>query len=116
MARVLATVLHDYALRRQTPPAATPKDALDLSEYEPEAYEIADVEPALLNPISLEIERAIRKTGMTEAEVARRMGTSRASLTRITDPFYWGHSLSMLRRFAEAVGAEVKLEFPPKAA
>jgi hypothetical protein len=33
---------------------------------------------------------------LSEAEAARRMGTSRAALTRITDPFYWGHSFSML--------------------
>lgn len=67
------------------------------------------LEPAPTNPVSLGIERAVRQSGLSGAEVARRLGTTRSVLSRLTDPFYWGHSLDSLRRLARALGGEVEV-------
>ncbi|MDQ3458996.1 MAG: type II toxin-antitoxin system HicB family antitoxin [Deinococcota bacterium] len=117
MAEVLALTLDELRASAAAIPAPTPLDKLDVSEYEPEEpFEIAEVEPAPMNPVSLEIERAIRAAGLSESEVARRIGTSRAAMTRITNPFYWGHSLSTLHKLADALGAQLEVSLRPRAA
>lgn len=91
-------------------------DNIDLSEYEislgNKGVELDYLEPAPVNPTSLAIDETIKTLGMTEAEVARRMKTSSAALSRITDPFYWGHSMTMLKKFADSVGAKINISFP----
>ncbi len=72
--------------------------------------ELVWLEPAPVNPISLEIERLLQKMGMNRAELARRLGVHRAQATRLTDPFYFGHSVTTLQRVADAVGAQLKVE------
>jgi predicted RNase H-like HicB family nuclease len=117
VAQSLALQLLDLAERGLEPPPPSDPAALELSAFEPEEpFEIVVIEPAPTNPVSLEIERAIRETGLSEADVARRMGTSRAAMTRITDPFYWGHSLRTLTKLAKALDAELEIQLKPKAA
>jgi antitoxin HicB len=117
LAQGLALVLQDLSERGLTHPQPTKRDALDLSDDDPEEpYELAEVAPAPINPVSLEIERAIDAAGLSEAEVARRMGTSRAAMTRITDPFYWGQSLNTLNKLAKALNAELSVHLEPKTA
>lgn len=67
------------------------------------------VEPAPVNPVSLEVAEAIRASGLTQKEVARRMGTTQSAVSRLADPFYWGHSVESLRRLSEALGATLEL-------
>lgn len=74
---------------------------------EPQAHLVA---PAPLNPVSLEVERAFEQSGLSQSELARRLGTSRAAVARLMDPFYWGHSFPMLRRVAEVLGAKLHFE------
>lgn len=71
--------------------------------------------PAEMNPVSLEIEQALEKAGITQAELARRLGTSRSAVNRLVNPFYWGHSLDMLRRVAAALEAELEVRLTAKA-
>ena len=52
---------------------------------------------------------------MRQAELARRIGSSRSAVNRLVNPFYWGHSLDVLRRVAEALDAEVQVKFAAKA-
>ena len=95
---------------------STPAENIDLSEYEisldDKGVELDYLEPAPVNPTSLAIDETIKTLGMTEAEVARRMKTSPAALSRITDPFYWGHSMTMLKKFADSIGAKINISFP----
>ena len=54
---------------------------------------------------------ALRKeAGLSQKELARRVGTSQQQISRLESPSYEGHSLSMLRRIAEALGATVHVE------
>lgn len=73
-------------------------------------------EPVEPNPVSLEVKRAIWESGLTKAEVARRMGVRPPMVSQWTNPRYRGHGVETLRRLAEALGAEleVHLRAPPR--
>ena len=49
--------------------------------------------------------------GLTQAELAKLVGTSRTVITRLEDDDYEGHSLSMLRRIAAALNKRVEIRF-----
>ncbi|WP_157442655.1 type II toxin-antitoxin system HicB family antitoxin [Deinococcus misasensis] len=77
-------------------------DAEELEDFNnPEALWI---EPAPMNPISELIKAALAESGMSEREVARRMGTAPAAINRMKNPFYFGHSLQTLNKLAEVLG------------
>ncbi len=57
---------------------------------------------------------ALRKaSGMSQKELAKRVGTSQQQISRLESPAYEGHSLSMLRRVADILDAEVQLKIIP---
>lgn len=45
--------------------------------------------------------------GLSQAELAERVGTTQSAISRLESADYEGHSLSMLRRIAEALGAKI---------
>jgi predicted transcriptional regulator len=51
--------------------------------------------------------------GLTQNELAQRLGTTQSVISRLEDADYEGHSLSMLRRVAEALGARVEIDLAP---
>ena len=54
---------------------------------------------------------ALRKdAGLSQKELARRAGTTQQQISRLESPAYEGHSLSMLRRVADVLGATVRVE------
>jgi DNA-binding XRE family transcriptional regulator len=62
------------------------------------------------------IHDARAKAGLTQAELARLVGTTQSVICRLEDADYEGHSLTMLRRIARAVGKRVELRLVPEAA
>lgn len=72
--------------------------------------EVIFLDPAPMNPVSLEIAQALERTGISQAELARRIGTSRSAVSRMVNPFYWGHSMDLLRRVAEALGLQIEVK------
>lgn len=108
----LAVLLEDLREQGVPLPAATPREELDLSEFEPdEPYRFAEIEPIPLNPVSLAIDRELRRTGVTKAELARRIGAKPPFVSRLVDPLYWGHNTETLRRVAEALGMQLEVSF-----
>ena len=63
--------------------------------------------------ISRSIYRLRTSAGLTQAELARLVGTSRTVITRLEDDDYEGHSLSMLFRVADALKMQVEIRFVP---
>src|SRR5438270_10245134 len=63
--------------------------------------------------INAEIARKIydlrTKAGLTQQELAERVGTSKSAICRLEDSDYDGHSLSMLKRIAEALDKRVEI-------
>lgn len=53
------------------------------------------------------------EAGLTQKEQAARVGTTPSVISRLEDVDYNGHSLSMLRRVAAAVGQRVQIRFVP---
>lgn len=53
---------------------------------------------------------ALRKEfGLSQKDLAERVGTSQQQISRLESPSYEGHSLSMIRRVAEVLGASVRV-------
>ncbi len=52
--------------------------------------------------------------GLTQAELARKIGTTQSVIARLEDARYTGHSLSMLERIAAACGVNLKLHAEKK--
>ena len=56
-----------------------------------------------------QVEKAMKEQGLTKAEMARRMGTSRAHLDRLLDPENDKVQLDTVERAALAVGRRLRL-------
>jgi ribosome-binding protein aMBF1 (putative translation factor) len=54
---------------------------------------------------------ARQKAGLSQAELAERIGSKQAVISRLEDADYDGHSLSMLQRIAAALGKQVAIKF-----
>jgi ribosome-binding protein aMBF1 (putative translation factor) len=61
---------------------------------------------------------ARNKAGLSQAELAERVGTKQSVISRLEDADYEGHSLRMLQRIGTALGQSVQIRFlaPNKAA
>src|SRR5947209_2564873 len=57
------------------------------------------------------IYEAREKAGLSQAELAERIGSKQAVISRLEDADYDGHSLTMLQRIAAALGKQVTIEF-----
>ena len=107
----IALYLYEIALLGQdVPTARTCQEdvpAEDLDGFVDAAF--VQLEATPINPLSVLVDRAIREArerepSLTDTELARRMNTSRASLARLRDFFYWDHSAGALRKLESALG------------
>jgi ribosome-binding protein aMBF1 (putative translation factor) len=58
---------------------------------------------------------ALRKrAGLSQAELARRVGTTQSVISRLEDADYGGHSLALLQRIAAALKRRVEIRFVPR--
>jgi DNA-binding XRE family transcriptional regulator len=60
--------------------------------------------------VALKLASLRKASGLSQKELAKRVGTSQQQISRLESPSYEGHSLSMLRRVAEVLGASVHVE------
>jgi transcriptional regulator with XRE-family HTH domain len=74
------------------------------------ALEAADASLPLEFLLMLEVSKARARSGLTQAEIARRMGTTQSAVARLETERL--PSLTTLKRYAKAVGAKlvVRLE------
>ena len=61
--------------------------------------------------LSMKILELRREKGFTQAQLAKRMGTSQQTISRIESGDYEGFSLRTLEKFAEATGTRLKIDF-----
>ena len=64
--------------------------------------------------VAVQLTSLRRKAGLSQKELASRVGTSQQQISRLESPSYEGHSLSMLRRVAKVLGATVRVEIQQK--
>lgn len=90
-----------------------PREKLDLSDYveagAEQPFEVVYTEPEPMSLASISILEGLRLCGVNKAELARRMGVTRAVVSRITDPFYFGHRHDTVARAAEALGLDLRM-------
>ena len=60
--------------------------------------------------VAMLIYRVRTESGITQAELARRVGTSQPNIARLEDADYEGHSLSMLQRIAVALDKQIEIQ------
>lgn len=61
--------------------------------------------------IGTEIYQLRQKAGLSQSELARRIGTTQSVISRLEDADYSGHSLAMLNRIASALECRVEIRF-----
>src|ERR1035437_3840408 len=66
--------------------------------------------------VALHIAALREKAGLSQKELAKRLHTSQQQISRLESPSYEGHSLSMLRRVAEALNVQIRVVFEPVSA
>ncbi len=76
---------------------------------EPE-YQAVYEEEAAKSELWLQLVEARQATGMTQAEVAKRLGVSQAQVARIEKRGYDAYTLNTLRRYVKALGEGFELE------
>jgi len=75
---------------------------------------IEEYEQEVLNAeIARKIYDLRTKAGLSQRELAKKVGTSASVICRLEDADYDGHSLYMLKRVAEALNKRVEIRFLP---
>jgi len=63
--------------------------------------------------VALQIAALRQQAGLSQRDLAKLLKTSQQQISRLESPGYEGHSLSMLRRVANALDARVRIVFEP---
>lgn len=63
--------------------------------------------------VALQIAALRQKAGLSQKDLAKLLNTSQQQISRLESATYEGHSLSMLRRVADALHARVRVVFEP---
>ena len=73
------------------------------------------VEEATVNAlVAGAIHDARKAAGLTQDELAALVGTKQPVISQLENADYEGHSLSMLKRIADALGKQLEIRFVPK--
>jgi len=101
-------------MAKMTKPASDAVEVLHHRFYEGKPSRLRGLEEARANE---EIARKIRElrtsAGLTQAQLAKVIGTTASVICRLEDADYEGHSLAMLRRIGAALNQRVQIRFVP---
>lgn len=64
--------------------------------------------------VALQLVALREKAGLSQRDLARKLGTSQQQISRLESATYEGHSLSMLRRVAGVLRAKVQVVLVPE--
>ena len=98
----------DTRQKKKSPATRTTSDALEIIDRnitgdDPQLREM--IEEATVNALVAQAIYDARNTaGLTQAELAKLTGTKQPVISQLEDADYEGHSLSMLKRIADALG------------
>jgi DNA-binding XRE family transcriptional regulator len=77
---------------------------------------VEEYEQELLNAeIARKIYDLRTKAGLSQRDLAKKIGTTASTICRLEDADYDGHSLYLLKRIAEALDKRVEIRFVPRA-
>ena len=89
-------ILHDRYIKNDPEMAGIVQDEREKSEVAREIYNIR------------------KNTGLTQAELAKEVGTTQSVISCLESADYNGHSLEMLRRIAHALHCRVEVHIVPE--
>jgi DNA-binding XRE family transcriptional regulator len=82
--------------------------------FEGKPERLKDLEEARANDeIARKIYELRTSAGLTQAQLAKLIGTTASVICRLEDADYEGHSLAMLRRIGAALNQRVQIRFIP---
>ena len=91
-------------------------DAIEILDHltgdDPDLLEMI-AEETVNNQVARMIYEARMAAGLTQKQLADLVGTQQSTIARLEDADYEGHSLSMLRRIAEALNQSLEVRFVP---
>jgi len=79
---------------------------------QPERQRVLD-EARADDEVARKIYELRKEAGLTQAQLAKMIGTTASVISRLEDADYEGHSLAMLRRIAAALNKRVEIRFVP---
>lgn len=101
-------------MARKRKPTTDAAEVIHRRYFAGRPHRLAELEEARA---SAEVARRIyelrERADLTQAQLARLVGTSASVISRLEDADYEGHSLSMLRRIAAALDKRVEIRFVP---
>jgi len=99
-------------------PSRTTSDALEILEHHVIGNDAKLREEVKEAEFELEVAQLIydarTAAGVTQNELAKLIGSNQSVISRVEDANYEGHSLSLLRRIADALDRRLEISFGPK--
>jgi DNA-binding XRE family transcriptional regulator len=101
-------------MAKLTKPTSDAVDILHRRFYEGKPSRLKNLEEARANEeIARKIHELRTAAGLTQAQLAKLIGTTASVICRLEDADYEGHSLAMLRRIGAALNQQVQIRFVP---
>ena len=101
-------------MAKTTKPTSDAVEILHRRFFEGKPERLKDLEGARGNDeIARKIYELRTSAGLTQARLAKLIGTTASVICRLEDADYEGHSLSMLRRIGGALNQRVQIRFVP---
>lgn len=101
-------------MAKKKKPTTDAVEILHRRYYEGKPERLASLEEERANAqIARKIYELRKKAGLTQRELAKRVGTSASAICRLEDADYEGHSLAMLQRIAAALNQRTEIRFVP---
>ncbi len=99
-------------MARKRKPITDAVQVLHRRYFEGKPARLAELEEERANAnVAREILALREKAGLSQAALARQVGTTASVICRLEDADYEGHSLTMLRRIAAALNRRVEIRF-----
>ena len=85
----------------------------DIAGHDPKRQQAFEEEIAN-REVAQRIYELRQQAGLSQTQLAKRVGTTQSVISRLEDADYHGHSLAMLNRIAAAVERRVEIRFVPR--
>ncbi len=101
-------------MQRRRKPTTDALKIIDRLLYEGRPERLRQLEETqAADEVGRKIHELRTKAGLTQAQLAKMIGTTASVICRLEDADYEGHSLAMLRRIAAALNRRVDIRFVP---
>ncbi|MCC6158917.1 MAG: XRE family transcriptional regulator [Deltaproteobacteria bacterium] len=96
----------------KTRPSDEFRDYLTDQLKDPEFAAVFEEEKGKID-LAIKILKVRQAAGLSQKDLAARIGTTQSVIARMENPEYAGYSIRMLRRIAAALGTRLSIDFEP---